>query len=106
MTIAKSFLLITLVGFAGISSAQSTSGGQPAKEQSAWIVYKPINRVANKQLFESHLLHAAHRVAASPVYPTQAMTKAVHRADAQLRSGNIPSGGYPTWTISKPLHRK
>lgn len=105
MNIAKSLLLLAFAGFATTAGAQSSVVPSP-EAQSAWIVYKPINRIANKQLFDSHLLYAAHLNVASPGYPSPAMTKAVHRAEQQTQAGNIPSRGYPSWTISKPLHRK
>ena len=103
MTIAKTLMVLVLAG-AGIANAQSLPNDEPVTVQSAWILYKPINRVANKQLFESHYLQASHRNVASPAYPAPAMTKAVHRAQGQ--AGNVPSSGYPTWTISKAIHRK
>lgn len=106
MNIAKSLLLVALVGLARVAGAQSLTGDQLANgRETAWIVYKPINRIANKQLFESHLLYASHRNVASPAYPNVAMTKAVHRA-GENDSGNVASKGYPAWTISKRVHRK
>ena len=99
-------MLVALAGIAGMAGAQSLPDSQSENTQSAWIVYKPITRVANKQLFESHLLHASHRTSVSSLYPNTAMTKAVHRAEKQIESGNILSSGYPAWTISKPIHRK
>ncbi|HLT81310.1 MAG TPA: hypothetical protein VKZ86_09780 [Cyclobacteriaceae bacterium] len=104
MNIAKSFIVLALAACASIANAQSFPHNESVTVQSAWILYKPINRVANKQLFESHYLQASHRNVASPAYPAPAMTKAVHRA--QRQAGNVPSSGYPTWTISKAIHRK
>ncbi|MFO7259046.1 MAG: hypothetical protein DIU61_015205 [Bacteroidota bacterium] len=105
MNIAKSLMLVALVGLAGVAGAQSPVD-QPANNHTSWIVYKPINRISNKQLFESHWLNASHRYVVSPTYPNAAMTKAVHRAEEQGEYGNVVSKGYPTWTISKPIHRK
>ncbi|HEY8512461.1 MAG TPA: hypothetical protein VIL31_10920 [Cyclobacteriaceae bacterium] len=106
MNIAKSLFLVTLVGLATVAGAQPLADDQPTNgQETAWVVYKPINRIANKQLFESHLLYASHKYVVSPRHPVAAMTKAIHRSE-QVASGNVTSKGYPAWTISKPIHRK
>lgn len=88
--------LLLTAGFA-VAQAQSTTP--------AWIVSKPVNKIANKKLFEDHRLGASHIVAASAAQVNPASTKAVHRMDQPRTEGNVPSKGYPAWTISKAVQR-
>lgn len=84
---------------AGMAAAQTHS------TTPSWIASKPVSKIANKKLFEDHRLSASHIVATSITHPDKASTKAVHRAHKSSAEGNIPSKGYPIWTISKPVHR-
>lgn len=84
---------------AGVAAAQTES------TTPSWIVSKPVNKIANKKLFEDHQLRASHALVTSAAHPNRASTKAVHRTGQPKAEGNIPSKGYPVWTISKGVHR-
>lgn len=84
---------------AGVASAQTHTTSP------AWMVSKPVNEIANKQLFENHRLHASHIRAESIAHPNSVSAKAVHRIPKASAEGNVASKGYPAWTISKGVHR-
>lgn len=91
--------IFTVALTAGVASAQ-THAPSPA-----WMVSKPVNRIANKQLFENHRLQASHIRAESIARPNKVSAKAVHRIPRASAEGNVVSTGYPVWTISKGVHR-
>lgn len=91
--------LLAVALTAGVASAQ-TNDTAPA-----WSVSKPVNKIANKKLFDDHRLRASHITVSTIAHPNQASTKAVHRTSKTGDEGNVISRGYPTWTISKAVHR-
>src|SRR5690606_9207082 len=94
--------LMTAVVFlmtAGFAAAQTQTNNP------SWIVSKPVNKIANKKLFDDHQLRASHIVVTTVTHPNRASTKPVHRMSQPTAKGNVPSKGYPTWTISKRVHR-
>lgn len=96
---------ITLTTTAVIFMAAGLAAAQTQSTTPSWIVYKPVNKIANKKLFEDHRLSASHITVTTASHPNRVSAKAVHRTAKPATQGNIPSKGYPTWTISKPVHR-
>lgn len=92
------FVLLSLACFASPARAQ-------ADLKSSWIEYKPINKIAAKKLFNDHRLRASHIHAETLTDADWVRSKAVHRNKQTATKGNVVSRGYPTWTISKPIHR-
>lgn len=86
------------------------AGVTHAQTKSSWIPTKGVQRIANKKLYTSEEVKASHIEARSTTIPDVVVSKKVQRiSNRELMEdalGNIESRGYPTWTISKPLHRR
>ena len=93
-------MAVVVLMTAGVAAAQTQS------TTPSWIVSKPVNKIANKKLFEDHRLGASHIMVTTTAHPNRVSAKAVHRTAQPRAEGNIPSKGYPTWTISKGIHRQ
>ena len=92
-------MVVMVLMTAGVAAAQTQSNTP------SWIVSKPVNKIANKKLFEDHRLSASHIMVATTAHPNRVSAKAVHRTAQPRHEGNIPSKGYPMWTVSKKVHR-
>lgn len=104
-----------------------------AQTKSSWIPTKGVQKVANKDLYSSDEVKSSHIEATSAAIPAQVVSKQVQRVSnpeviaesapivaegdrdnqgevqglnsREGQAGNVTSKGYPTWSISKPLHK-
>ncbi len=68
---------------------------------SALVVSKDVQRVANKKAFDKSGIQAQ-----SLAFPALVISKGIIHSDVSQPQGNIVSEGYPTWAISKGVARQ
>ena len=90
-------LLCTTAIFAQAQSNENTP---------AWRTSKDVQKVANKQVFNSEHLRKSH-IRVSSTSATLAISKDVNmkEGDEVLAKGNV-SSKYPNWIISKGVHQR
>jgi anti-sigma factor RsiW len=101
----KRVLATSILTFAIIAMGTNFADAQT---KSSWIPTKAVQKIANKKLYTSDEVKASHIEAKSAAIPAQVVSKRVQRVtnrDVSPAEGNVVSKGYPTWTISKPVHR-
>ena len=82
------------------------SNAQSSTENSAWMVSKDVQKIANKRTFQDETLRNSH-IQATLVSPTWMISKGVQQTTGSevVAKGNIESKGIPAWTISKAVQR-
>ena len=102
---ATLIIIISLLYFNLLSLVTNAQETNP-KSNTAWIISKDVQKIANKKKLENSYSRAIRSIG----HPAAVVSKGVHKIKMTSQQevtakGNMPSKGSPNWIVSKEVHR-